>query len=164
MICMECGGPMRARRELIAFDKPIGLPGVRLHTEVARCAKCGAFEVLIPNLEGLHRAIARVVIAKDARLSPPEIRFLRKVLGWSGADFAEHMGTSAETVSRWETGATPIGPQADRLLRLMVMTRDPVENYRKLDLLKTVAKAKPLTVRMVARAKDGEWRVKADAA
>lgn len=160
MTCLECGGRMRTRRELVPFEKPIGLPGVRLNTFVARCPKCGAYEVLLPNLEGLHQAIARTLVAKAERLAPPEIRFLRKVLGWSGADFAEHMGTSAETVSRWETGATPIGPQADRLVRLMVMTRDPVSDYGKLDLLKTVARAEPAPARMIAKAgTDGAWRV-----
>jgi putative zinc finger/helix-turn-helix YgiT family protein len=164
MTCLECGGTMRTRREVVPFEKPIGLPGVRVSTFVARCPKCGAYEVMLPNLEGLHQAIARAVIAKKERLAPAEVRFLRKVLGWSGADFAEYMGTSAETVSRWETGATPIGPQADRLLRVMVMNRDPVSDYRKLDLLKTVARAKPAAVRMLARADGGGWRVKSDAA
>ena len=164
MTCLECGGTMRTRRELVPFDKPIGLPGVRVSTFVARCQKCGTYEVMLPNLEGLHQAIARALVAKKARLAHSEIRFLRKVLGWSGADFAEHMGTSAETVSRWETGATPIGPQADRLLRLMVMTRDPVRDYQKLDLLKAVARAKPLTVRMIVRAgSNGAWKIKAAA-
>lgn len=165
MTCLECGGPMRTRREIVPFDKPIGLPGVRLSTFVERCAKCQAYEVLIPNLEGLHQAIARALVGKAARLAGAEVRFLRKVLGWSGADFAEHMGTSAETVSRWETGAAPMGPQADRLLRLMVLTRDPVADYRKLDLLKTVARAKPVAVRMMAKAgSGGAWRVTKDAA
>jgi DNA-binding transcriptional regulator YiaG len=116
---------------------------------------------MVPNLEGLHQALARALVKKEARLGGDEIRFLRKVLGWSGADFSEHMGTSAETVSRWETGATPIGPQADRLLRLMVMTRDPVSDYEKLDLLKTVARAQPAKVRLIAKAgTHGSWRVR----
>ena len=156
---------MRARRETVPFDRPIGLSGVRLNTFVTRCSKCGAFEIAILNLEGLHQAIARTLITKQARLTGEEVRFLRKVLGWSGADFAEHMGTSAETVSRWENDTIPIGPQADRLLRLMVMSRGPVSDYRKLDLLKTVARAKPAAVRMLAKAGTrGDWRVRSDAA
>jgi putative zinc finger/helix-turn-helix YgiT family protein len=149
---------MREKVETVQF---LGLPGVRLQTTVARCSKCGANEVKIPNIEGLHRAIARMVIAKDARLSGAEVRFLRKVLGWSGSDFAAHMGATPETVSRWETDTAPIGPQADRLLRLMVMTSDPVADYRKLDLLKAVAKAKPAVVRLIAKADNkGHWSVK----
>ena len=160
MTCLECGGEVRTRLETVPFDTAIGLPGVRLRTMVARCPKCKAFEVLVPNADGLHRALARSVVAKSERLSGAEIRFLRKVLGWSGADFAQHMGTSAEIVSRWETGSAPIGPQADRLLRLMVMTRDPVAGYRKLDLLKTVAKGKPATVRLIAKPNaKGDWSV-----
>src|SRR5262245_2444103 len=103
MTCLECGHVMRLRRETVPFDKPIGLRGVRLQTFVASWPKCGAFEIQILNLEGLHRAIAHALVAKRARLASDEVKFLRKVLGWSGADFAEHMGTSAETVSRWET-------------------------------------------------------------
>jgi putative zinc finger/helix-turn-helix YgiT family protein len=163
MTCLECGGSMRTRREVVPFDKPIGLRGVRVNTLVARCPKCGAYEILIQDLEGLHRAIARAVVTKEARLAADEIRFLRKVLGWSGADFAEHMGASAETVSRWENGAAPMGPQADRLLRLMVMTRDPVSDYRKLDRLKHVARAKPATIRMIAKAGSNGWRVESAA-
>ena len=64
--------------------------------------KCGAFEVLLPNLEGPHRALARAIVGQKARLAGSEIRFLREVLGWSGANFAEHMGTPAKRVSRWE--------------------------------------------------------------
>jgi hypothetical protein len=45
--------------------------------------------------------------------------------------------------------------------RLMVMTRDPVTDYRTLDLLKTVARAKPAKVRLVAKPDDhGDWDVK----
>lgn len=151
---------MHVRVETVPFDAAIGLPGVRITTEVARCPKCGAYEVLVPNTDGLHRAIARRLIQKPERLAGVEVRFLRKVLGWSGADFAQHMGTSAETVSRWENSSAAIGPQADRLLRLMVMSRDPVEDYRKLDLLKTVARAKPATARLTVKAnRRGDWSV-----
>src|SRR5262245_36801656 len=160
--CMECGSLVSARQETISFEKAIGLPGVYLHTLVTRCAKCGAFEIMVPNLDGLHHAVARSRVEKQERLSGAEVRFLRKLLGWSGVDFAEHMGTSAETVSRWENGSTPIGPQADRLLRLMVMTRDPIADYRRLDLLKTVAKSRPAKVRIVAKPDShGDWSVKA---
>ncbi len=167
MTCFDCGSQMRVRREIVPFEKPIGLPGVRLSTFVARCARCGSYEVIIPNLEDLHRAIVRTIVGKHARLAPTEIRFLRKVLGWSGVDFAQHRGTSSETVSRWETGSAPMGPQADRLLRLMVMSRDPVSDYRKLDLLKSVARARPAAVRLVARVNNvegGQWKIRKDAA
>jgi len=164
MTC-ECGGTKKIKKEVVPFDQAMGLPGVTLYTDVARCQQCDAHEVIIPNLDGLLKAIAREIVGRRARLSPAEVRFLRKVLGWSGRDFAEHMGTSVETVSRWENGATPIGPQADRLLRLMVLTRNPVRDYEKLDLLKNVARAKPASLRLLAKAgASGDWTVKKEAA
>ncbi len=73
-------------------------------------------------------------------------------------------GLAPETVSRWENGSAAMGPQADRLLRLMVLTRDPVGDYRKLDLLKTVARAKPAAARLIARVTkvddSGQWKIK----
>ncbi|MGH9782549.1 MAG: hypothetical protein ACRD88_00040 [Terriglobia bacterium] len=42
----------------------------------------------------MPRAIATTIARKAPGLTPAEIRFLRKCLGWSGADFAAHMGVS----------------------------------------------------------------------
>ena len=139
MTCSECGGEMTVRRENYRYDA-CGLPNITLQkVEVGRCPKCGETEVAIPSLEGLHRSLAQAIIRKPSRLVPAEIRFLRKYLGWSGADFAARMGTAAETVSRWETGAAPMGPTADRLLRLMVATTAPKGDYS-LDVLATIGR------------------------
>src|SRR5262249_50177460 len=137
MTCLECGTVVKTTRENVKYDAS-GLPGVTLlNIEVRRCPGCGETEYVIPKIEALHRAIAAVVIAKGAPLAPAEIRFLRKYLGWSGADFAEHMGATPETVSRWENGKLAMSPQADRLLRTMVVVKSPVENYS-LDVLKEI--------------------------
>jgi len=118
--CSDCGTPMKSRRENYRYDE-CGLSHVTLvAVPVARCPRCGNYQVSIPNIEGLHRLIACSLIEKKTRLRGEEVRYLRKSLGWSGGDFARHMGVAEETVSRWENDATPIGPQADRLLRLMV--------------------------------------------
>ena len=68
-------------------------------------------------------------------LAHPEIRFLRKHIGLSGAEFAQRMGGARETVSRWETGANPMGATADRLLRFLVYTHEPTESYAVEDFL-----------------------------
>ena len=120
---------METRRENYHYTAS-GLPHVTLQqVEVSRCPVCGETEVAIPHIEALHRAIAAVLVQKRARLAPEEIRYLRKYLGWSGVDFAAHMGVTPETVSRWERGTTPMGGQADRLLRLLVVNLAPVQNY-----------------------------------
>jgi putative zinc finger/helix-turn-helix YgiT family protein len=136
MKCIECGTTMKTTRENVKYDA-VGLPGITLRNiEVRRC-KCGETEYVIPDIEGLHRAIAAAVIEQSVPLAGPEIRFLRKHLGWSGVDFAEHMGATPETVSRWEHGRLAMSAQADRLLRTMVALKEPVQSYS-LDLLKAI--------------------------
>ena len=140
--CLQCGHAITTRRENVRYDAS-GLPGVTLvGVEVSRCAHCGEHEVAIPHIADLHRVMAHAVVRKPSRLTPTEIRFLRRTLGWSGHDFADYMGTTAETVSRWENGRTPMGGQADRLLRLMVLQRQPAQSYD-LAEMKCIGKHEP---------------------
>lgn len=128
MNCMQCGSKMKTKRESYLYDQggmKVTLVGVPVH----RCPECGDFEVEISRIEELNCTLAGTIIRKSTRLSPVEIRFLRKSLGWSGADFARQIGVDPATVSRWETGAQDMGQVADRFLRLLVSVRTPVENY-----------------------------------
>ena len=129
-MCRTCReGEMKTTTENHLYVES-GLPNVVLvGVEVRRCPKCGAFEVLLPRVAELHRVIAKAVIHKPARLSAAEVKFLRKHLGWSGADFAAHMGVDPTTVSAWENDRKPFGTSSDRLLRLMVARQAPVEDY-----------------------------------
>lgn len=160
MKCMQCGAEMQTDRENYKYDAS-GLPGVTLvGVEVSRCPACGEHEVAIPSIVGLHRALALAVVRKRSRLTAAEIRFLRKSLGWSGTDFAARMGVTPETVSRWETNALPMGGQADRLLRLMVLSSQPVADYT-LDLMKDVAQDDAAPIRIGMRADETGWHAAA---
>ena len=120
MTCLDCGHALTEHRENFRFEI-CGLPGVTLNdTMISRCAHCGCYEVATPQLASLHGVIALAVIRKRPRLTPAEVRYLRKWLRWTGRNCANHLGATPETVSRWENGKVPIGVQADRLLRLMV--------------------------------------------
>jgi len=114
------------------------------------------------QIEQLHRAIALAVVAKRPRLTGAEIRFLRKYLGWSGADFAKHMGVTPDSVSRWENEREQMGAVADRLLRLMVATRAPVSEYP-LDALADL-EDEAMPVRLRVEPARGGWRVEPVAA
>jgi putative zinc finger/helix-turn-helix YgiT family protein len=135
----------------------VTLVGVRVN----RCPSCGELDVEIPSIEGLHRALADAVIRKRARLAPAEVRFLRKYLGLSGVDFADRIGVDPATVSKWETGAQPMGTTADRLLRLMVAHEKPVDAYP-IETLSDVARddAKPSRIG-VRFAKEEGWTLEA---
>jgi putative transcriptional regulator len=154
--CKECPSEMTVARENYRYVE-CGLPNVTLQgIEVRRCPQCGAVEVPIPRISELHRVIAMAVIHKPARLSGAEVRYLRKHLGWSGENFSAHMGVDASTVSRWENDKESIGSTSDRLLRLLVARRSPVEKYDDDELTKIEdRKAPPLVVK--ASQRDRNW-------
>lgn len=134
--CDECGHAMRVEPNAIRRYDFGGLPHVTLRgLRVSRCPKCGAEEIAIPRIEQLHRVLATHFLNQTRPLAPAEVRFLRKYIGLSTADFARCAGVTRETVTRWETGAVVIGAVADRLVRLLVATSTPVEDYEAKDAL-----------------------------
>ncbi len=133
MKCMQCGSKMKARRESYLYDRD-GIKATLVNVPVHRCPECGDFEVEIARIEALNTTLVGAIIRKPSRLAGAEIRFLRKSLGWSGADFARHIGVDPATVSRWETGAQDMGQVAERCLRLLVSVGTPVQDYSLDDL------------------------------
>ncbi len=75
--------------------------------------------VAIKNIEGLHRAIGLYLVHNKPSLSGAEVRFLRKELNLSQADFAVCMGVSEPTVRGWENNRTKITRPAESLLRVI---------------------------------------------
>lgn len=137
MRCDDCGEPVVTERNAVRRYDIGGLPHVELHgVEVTRCPNCGGETIAIPRIAQLHRVLADALVRQHRMLAPVEIQFLRKHVGLSGADFAQRMGVARETVSRWESGAKPMGAVADRLLRLLVVTHEPTECYAVDDLLR----------------------------
>ena len=127
MKCIECGHEMTTKRENAPFK---ALPGtVLVGVEVSRCSNCGSSEVAIPAMDELVRVLAGTVIRKRGRLNGSEVRYLRKYLGYSSADFAKRIGSSASTVSKWENDAQPIGLHSDLLLRAMVALDKKIDSY-----------------------------------
>jgi DNA-binding transcriptional regulator YiaG len=65
----------------------------------------------IPNIDGLHRAIATGIVSKSGNLTGKELRFLRTEMGMTQAELA--------AISRWERGETElIDANAETLIRL----------------------------------------------
>lgn len=112
-----------AERKLIETYRTdvIGIPIV-LHHSVweERVPEEEEPRVVIPDLEGLIAAAAIARIKCPFKLSGREIKFLRKALGISGKELAKKLNVAKETVSRWENAKEPVGPMAERLLRIYV--------------------------------------------
>jgi len=162
MKCDECGGPVTTERNAVRRYDFGGLPHVELHgVEVTHCAKCGKEEISIPRIAQLHRVIAERFVKQPRMLAPIEIRFLRKHAGLSSADFAQMMGVTRETVSRWENGGAAMGAPSDRLLRMIVVNHEPASSYAVEDLLRGLTSdPAPNKLPSVAlqNSKDAGWR------
>ena len=153
--CRVCGTPTEVRHENYKYDAS-GLDNITLENiEVRHCPKCGERQALIPGLAELHKSIALALAEKRERLLPKEIRFLRKYLGLSGADFAAKIGVDPATVSRYESTSDPqpMGKQTERLLRLMVIVERPVQSYP----LEELATQEPRPVHMTLAPRKGGW-------
>lgn len=155
MKCESCGEKkMGERRGDVEIDEggvKLALQDVRIFT----CPKCGHETHAIPMMEGLFRAVALDMARNRARLRPEEIRFLRKSMGLSSVDFASKMGVHKTTVSKWESveDTQPMGPQAERVLRLMVLLEKPVAEYR----LEDMASEEPRAVRLKMKPSAKGW-------
>ena len=68
---------------------------------VPKCGNCGAISIDNEADRQIDKAFRRVA----GLLSQEEIREGRKKLGYEQQEFADLLGISASTLSRWETGA-----------------------------------------------------------
>lgn len=163
MKCIQCGGSMTVRQE--TRRAYAGLDGVIVEgVQVRHCPHCGEEEISYSNIEQLHAQLALQLAQKEAALTPKEIRFLRTYLGLSGTDLARRMGVTKETVSRWERvdKPLPMGPMAERLLRLMSVREQPVTEYP-LAQLEHVATTKAAPLRVRLKPKKQGWTVEPSA-
>jgi putative transcriptional regulator len=129
-MCYDCGapGPLDQTTELRPYLEASGLH-LEVEQTIYTCSQCGAVHLGVINIEGLHDVIAAAIMHNPSRLRGPEIRFLRKYLGWSGEDFARRFKVSPSTVSRWENGKQDLSKQGDLLLRMCVSKLELIADY-----------------------------------
>jgi len=115
--CSNCEKDAKVVRGSYAF-KESGLPNVTLQgIELVRCKHCGSEDPIIPRMNDLMRSLMVAVICKPYQLRGEDIRFLRKYLRMTGAEFARLMDVDKTTLSKWENNDDKIGSQSDRLIR-----------------------------------------------
>ncbi len=98
-----------------------GLPDVWLLNGFHREETSHGPAIRIEDADGLHRTLARTLVTNKKSLAPAELRFLRKLLALSQANVARLIGSTDQTVARWEKGETSIDPAAERLIRFIVL-------------------------------------------
>ena len=86
------------------------------------CRKCSESYVDASALERFELVIADA-LAKLGHCTPAAFTFMRKTLGLSGIALAELLGTTPETISRWEHGARGLDRGAFALVAGIVAER-----------------------------------------
>jgi DNA-binding transcriptional regulator YiaG len=108
-----------------------GLDNVFLYGIVQyRCPQCGDEVVTVPNIKGLHLAIARNLICKEEMLTGDEARFLRKELRLKSKEMAAALSMKPETYSRWENEKQGVSSTCDKELRLIYILNASEEEGR----------------------------------
>jgi DNA-binding transcriptional regulator YiaG len=75
--------------------------------------------IAIPNIHGLHAAIAEAIVTKPSSLTGKELRFLRTEMGLTQSDLAALIHREPLAISRWERGeVTPMDANAEVVIRL----------------------------------------------
>lgn len=120
--CRECGAVMEGRKNQYKYVES-GLNSVTLKDIlVFHCTGCNDIVPEIPAAGVLHRVIAMRLLMKRTLLTGSEVRFLRKLCGYSINDFADLFGSSKNVVSRWENQSNH-GKGTDRAVRLLVVAK-----------------------------------------
>jgi putative zinc finger/helix-turn-helix YgiT family protein len=150
MICRNCEhGEMQDVNENYHY-RECGLDNVTIvGITIRKCNECGSVMPMIPNIEGLHDSLAQALIKKNGPLTPAEIVFLRKSLGWSGSDCAKNMHCDRSQVSKWEHGTVEMSKPYDLLLREMVASGKKITDYHSIELVwRRNSKPRPLRLQL----------------
>jgi len=124
--CPNCGSDQN--RSEVIVRRPVEKTSVVVtgHERIV-CAVCGTEVGLTLHRAGeLARIVMGALVRKPRRLTKEEFEYLRRRNGWKSNELAASLGVTPSTVSRWESGAAPILPTADRALRLMVVATGAV--------------------------------------
>jgi len=156
--CTTCGsGELVGRRGAFEYTQR-GLSGIWLEdVRIALCLRCRAEALVVDDPRALERALVSVIIQLPGPLRGAEIRFLRSAMHLSGIELSRLVGVTASVLSRWENDRSPIGPQSDRLLRILVARDDGLEGPAVAALL-SVDRGGPRPKRTVIRYASGAWK------
>ncbi len=84
--------------------------------------------ITVPNINGLHKAIATGIVRQKAGMTGREMRFLRTEIGLTQAELAVIVHREALAISRWERGEVPIDSNAEALIRLFAAQKLELES------------------------------------
>jgi DNA-binding transcriptional regulator YiaG len=125
--CSNCGEMAKVVCKNYEF-KEMGVPVMLHKIGVIECGHCGNIDPIIPNMDGLMHVLALGLLCKPEKLCGGEVRFLRKYVNKSAVEFSRFLHMSHTHLSKIENDRYEISPQADKLVRLMIIGMDPKLN------------------------------------
>lgn len=116
----------------------------------------------IDDMNGLHKAIAQIIVDSRQPLSNQEFKFLRIELNLSQKVLANRFGVTSQTIARYEKGQSDIPRTTDVALRTLYMEsiekNNPVSYF--LELLCDVEAHEAQSEILLEEAQE-QWRVAA---
>jgi putative zinc finger/helix-turn-helix YgiT family protein len=124
--CADCGGSANVEHNGSYAFKESGLSNLTLEgIDIIHCEGCKSSTPIIPRVNDLMSTIAVALIMKPSRLRGEEIRFLRKYLQMTQAEFSTVLDVDKTSVSKWENDEDKVGAQSDRLVRMVCLELCP---------------------------------------
>lgn len=121
--------PTEVRAEPYHY-KACGLDNIWLLNGYEVIEHDGERHVSVKSVDELHKRIGLHVVAERKSLSGKDIRFLRNTLDMTQAELAKALGTTAQTLARWEKAEVEIPATAERLLRLFFIFSSATDEQR----------------------------------
>jgi DNA-binding transcriptional regulator YiaG len=111
-------------KELPVYDATVfvGLRTIVMDAAIERIEDDGEATIELPKPHELVAAAAIERCLIPVKLRGTEVKVMRKIMKMTLSDLAEKLDgkTAAETVSRWESEAQPMGGYAEKVFRLVV--------------------------------------------
>lgn len=83
----------------------------------------GTEDLVVQNIDNLHKAIAECLITERKALTGKEFAFLRRYLEMTQPELATELGSTVQNLYRWETGKSRVPGPADTALRFVYLAR-----------------------------------------
>jgi putative zinc finger/helix-turn-helix YgiT family protein len=118
--CVECGCT-KLSKSLVEHEylKGSGLEVIVGGVVRWDCSQCGEFYVELKDTGVIDKALVRHIIGQPRRLGGRELKFLRRMMGWSAKDLSTYFQVPATTVSKWENDERSPGKPIDLFLRML---------------------------------------------
>ena len=116
--CPHCGAGRLASR-VIQRTRHVAGHAFTAELPARVCARCG-MNYFDDSAVGQFDALVAAKLAEAGMTEPEALKFMRKVTGLQGKEFAELLAVRPETVSRWEQGKRPIDRATYAIIRQLV--------------------------------------------